>query len=167
MKNILRVTRYFPLLSAVIVLLAITFDVGYFAAIDLSFFTFFSLPEHLLFAMEALPLAFAVVTMIALSIFLVQLLIFLSAATHSGKYYASYSAPDWICAASSSSALCVLASSNFFWRAICNYSRFRGHSHMGLRHQDSITVRRMGSVSRDCFAAGRVDFVFAGLWNGR
>jgi hypothetical protein len=39
--------------------LAITYDVGYFYGIDISFFTFFSVTEHFIFAMEALPLAFS------------------------------------------------------------------------------------------------------------
>jgi hypothetical protein len=37
--------------------LAITFDVGYFAGIGLQFFTFFSLTEHIGFAVQALPFA--------------------------------------------------------------------------------------------------------------
>src|SRR4051812_36996300 len=37
---------------------ALTFDVGYFYGIDINFFTIFSLPEHLVFALEAAPLAF-------------------------------------------------------------------------------------------------------------
>jgi hypothetical protein len=42
------------LISAV----AISFDVGYFLGLDLNYFTLFSLSEHILFAFEALPLAF-------------------------------------------------------------------------------------------------------------
>ncbi|TAH68902.1 MAG: hypothetical protein EWM45_01205 [Rhodopseudomonas palustris] len=37
--------------------LAITFNVGYFAGIDISFLTVFSLPEHLVFSLEAIPYA--------------------------------------------------------------------------------------------------------------
>ena len=37
---------------------ALTFDVGYFAGVDLNFFTFFSISEQILFALEALPLVF-------------------------------------------------------------------------------------------------------------
>jgi len=44
-----------PLIGSV---LAITYDVGYFYGIDINFFTFFSVTEHLVFAMEAAPMAF-------------------------------------------------------------------------------------------------------------
>jgi hypothetical protein len=37
--------------------LAFTFDIGYFWGIDINLFTLFSVTEHVLFAMEALPLA--------------------------------------------------------------------------------------------------------------
>jgi hypothetical protein len=45
---------YIPLLGAAV---AITFDIGYFAALNVSFFTIFSLSEHILFAIEAFPVA--------------------------------------------------------------------------------------------------------------
>jgi len=45
---------YTPLAVGVI---AVCFDVGYFSAIDINLFTMFSLAEHLVFAMEALPIA--------------------------------------------------------------------------------------------------------------
>jgi hypothetical protein len=44
-----------PLIGSV---LAITYDVGYFYGVDIYFFTFFSVTEHLVFAMEAVPIAF-------------------------------------------------------------------------------------------------------------
>ena len=37
------------------------FDVGYFFALNLSFFTLFSLSEHILFAIQAFPIALVVV----------------------------------------------------------------------------------------------------------
>ena len=37
--------------------LAVTYDAGYFAGIGLHFFTFFSLSEHIVFALGILPLA--------------------------------------------------------------------------------------------------------------
>jgi uncharacterized membrane protein len=40
---------YIPLLGAAV---AVTFDVGYFFALNLSFFTLFSLSEHILFAIQ-------------------------------------------------------------------------------------------------------------------
>src|SRR5687768_16252981 len=43
-------------LPAAATLLAISYDVGYFIGIDLRFFTFFSLSEHIVFALVALPL---------------------------------------------------------------------------------------------------------------
>jgi hypothetical protein len=43
-----------PLLASVT---GVTFDVGYFYGININYFTLFSLSEHLVFAMEALPIA--------------------------------------------------------------------------------------------------------------
>jgi hypothetical protein len=37
--------------------LAVLYDVGFFAGINIDFFTFFTLSEHLLFALQAIPLA--------------------------------------------------------------------------------------------------------------
>jgi hypothetical protein len=48
---------YVPLLGAA---LALTFDVGYFFALNLSFFTLFSLSEHILFAIQSFPITLAV-----------------------------------------------------------------------------------------------------------
>jgi len=45
---------YIPVLAAI---LALGFDVGFFYAINISFFTLFSLSEHILFALQALPVA--------------------------------------------------------------------------------------------------------------
>jgi hypothetical protein len=39
---------------------ALTFDVGYFNGVDINLFTLFSLSEHVLFAVEALPLVFII-----------------------------------------------------------------------------------------------------------
>jgi hypothetical protein len=75
MRNILRLLRYFPQISALVGLLAVTFDVGYFAAIDLSFFTLFSLPEHLLFAIQALPLAFGVAALVIGALFSMRFIV--------------------------------------------------------------------------------------------
>ena len=49
---------YIPLLGAA---LALTFDVGYFFALNLSFFTLFSLSEHILFAIQAFPIALGII----------------------------------------------------------------------------------------------------------
>jgi hypothetical protein len=43
---------------------SVTFDVGYFAGIDINYFTLFSAAEHFVFAMEALPLAFVYCVML-------------------------------------------------------------------------------------------------------
>jgi hypothetical protein len=45
-----------PLLGAV---LAITYDVGFFYGIGIEYFTLFSLQEHILFALQVIPTAFA------------------------------------------------------------------------------------------------------------
>jgi hypothetical protein len=44
-----------------VALLALIFDVGYFGAIDINLFTNFSISEHFLFSVEALPTALLVV----------------------------------------------------------------------------------------------------------
>ena len=38
--------------------LAIVYDIGYFSAVDVRYFSCFSLPEHLVFALQIIPLAF-------------------------------------------------------------------------------------------------------------
>jgi hypothetical protein len=53
-------------LSAILIVLSIIFDVGYFSGVDINFFTLFSLSEHTLFAFEALPQA--AVILVALSV---------------------------------------------------------------------------------------------------
>jgi hypothetical protein len=60
---------YIPLLGAA---LALTFDVGYFFALNLSFFTLFSLSEHILFAIQAFPIALGIIlfSLITAGIFL-------------------------------------------------------------------------------------------------
>ena len=45
---------YIPLLGAAV---AVTFDVRYFFALNWSFFTLLSLSEHILFAIQAFPIA--------------------------------------------------------------------------------------------------------------
>jgi hypothetical protein len=52
-----------PLLGAVI---AVTFDVGYFWGVDINYFNFFSLSEHLIFAVQALPFAMILALLILL-----------------------------------------------------------------------------------------------------
>jgi len=39
--------------------LAVAYDVGYFFAFDINYFNFFSLSEHVVFALQALPIAVA------------------------------------------------------------------------------------------------------------
>ncbi|MBI5313368.1 MAG: hypothetical protein HZB28_09680 [Methylocystis sp.] len=57
-------TKITGLISAVAVSVAVTFNLGYFYGIDINLFTLFSLSEHILFAVEALPIAFIIVTMV-------------------------------------------------------------------------------------------------------
>jgi hypothetical protein len=52
-------SRYFPYYPLIAATIAVSFDVGCFYAIDISFFTLFSLSEHIVFALEALPVALA------------------------------------------------------------------------------------------------------------
>jgi hypothetical protein len=49
-----RYIAYIPLLGAAV---ALTFDVGFFYSIGISFFTLFSLSEHIVFAIQAFPIA--------------------------------------------------------------------------------------------------------------
>jgi len=61
-----------PLLGSA---LAVSFDVGYFYGIGIDYFTFFSLSEHVLFAIEALPIALMAASTILLmdSVFSIQI----------------------------------------------------------------------------------------------
>jgi hypothetical protein len=54
---------YIPLLGAAV---ALTYDVGFFYAIGISFFTLFSLSEHIVFAIQAFPVALAVLMLLSL-----------------------------------------------------------------------------------------------------
>jgi hypothetical protein len=53
--------------------LAITYDVGFFYGIDIGYFTLFSLAEHIVFALEAIPAAFVGALMVPMGIFSWQL----------------------------------------------------------------------------------------------
>jgi hypothetical protein len=46
---------YLVILPVIGTVCAVTFDVGYFYGIDINLFTLFSLSEHVLFSIEALP----------------------------------------------------------------------------------------------------------------
>jgi hypothetical protein len=52
--------RFLLVLPGTVFLIALAFDVGYFYSIGIGFFTFFSLSEHIVFAVQALPFAFAI-----------------------------------------------------------------------------------------------------------
>jgi hypothetical protein len=54
---------YIPLLAATI---ALSFDVGFFYAIEINFFTLFSLSEHILFVLQALPAAIVLLFVVAI-----------------------------------------------------------------------------------------------------
>jgi len=47
---------YFAAVPLFGTVLAAAYDVGYFIGFDISFYTFFSLSEHLMFVLEAIPL---------------------------------------------------------------------------------------------------------------
>lgn len=51
------VKDFFVLIPVLGTAIAVTFDVGYFAGIDLNLFTFFSLSEHIVFVLEVFPLS--------------------------------------------------------------------------------------------------------------
>jgi hypothetical protein len=48
--------------------ICVTFDVGYFWGIDINFFTAFSLSEHIVFAIQAVPIAVVAMTLVALAV---------------------------------------------------------------------------------------------------
>jgi hypothetical protein len=60
------IEKYITHIPLIAVAVALTFDVGTFYAIGIDFFTLFSLSEHIVFALEALPVAIAVLFFIAL-----------------------------------------------------------------------------------------------------
>jgi hypothetical protein len=52
--------KILALVPILAVALAVTFDAGYFWGVDINFFTLFSLSEHLVFAIEAIPYVFGI-----------------------------------------------------------------------------------------------------------
>jgi hypothetical protein len=52
--------------------IAITYDVGFFWGLDINYFTLFSLIEHIVFAIEALPLALGLSFVLAVLFVIVQ-----------------------------------------------------------------------------------------------
>ena len=56
--------EYFAAIPLVGSAIAISFDVGYFAGIDINLFTLFSVTEHVLFALQAAPPAFVAAILI-------------------------------------------------------------------------------------------------------
>jgi hypothetical protein len=61
---------YFVFVPFVLSAGAVTFDLGYFYGIDIKFFTLFTLSEHLLFALEALPSVFVIALTVTAIVFL-------------------------------------------------------------------------------------------------
>lgn len=62
------ISKLFPILAGGSAGIAIAFDIGYFYGIDINLFTLFSISEHMLFSLEALPIA--LLAMLCLIIFL-------------------------------------------------------------------------------------------------
>lgn len=56
-KPIESIASLLSVATAIAIIISVTFDVGYFSGIDINFFTLFSLAEHTLFALEAIPIA--------------------------------------------------------------------------------------------------------------
>jgi hypothetical protein len=50
-----QVTKFLALTTTGAAAIAIAFDLGYFSSLDINMFTLFSLSEHILFSLEALP----------------------------------------------------------------------------------------------------------------
>lgn len=66
-------TKLISVSSAIVISIAVTFDVGFFYGIGIDMFTFFTLSEHVLFSIQWLPVSlvmFFVVILIILSIWL-------------------------------------------------------------------------------------------------
>lgn len=53
-------TKSLSILSVGALILALTFDIGYFTGVDINFFTFFTLSEHILFVIQQLPFSIVV-----------------------------------------------------------------------------------------------------------
>ena len=62
-ERYIKYITYIPLLAP---LLAVGFDVGSFYAININFFTLFSLSEHVLFALEALPIVIVLLLFVSI-----------------------------------------------------------------------------------------------------
>jgi hypothetical protein len=62
-------TKIMSLLSIIVLSFALSYDVGFFSALGLGTFTFFSLSEHVLFAVQALPLSFGLFAMGTMYVF--------------------------------------------------------------------------------------------------
>lgn len=60
------IEKYFTHIPFIAVTVALTFDVGTFYAVGIDFFTVFSLSEHIVFALEALPVAIVVLMIIVI-----------------------------------------------------------------------------------------------------
>jgi hypothetical protein len=59
-KKYLSIENYFTYIPLLAAILALSIDVGFFYAFEINFFTLFSLSEHVLFALEVLPVAIIV-----------------------------------------------------------------------------------------------------------
>jgi hypothetical protein len=64
----LEVKELVVVLPAMASALALTYDVGFFSGIDIRFFTLFSLSEHIVFALQAIPFALVMVTWFAATV---------------------------------------------------------------------------------------------------
>jgi hypothetical protein len=63
--------KYLPYLSLLGGAIALTFDVGCFYAIGISFFTMFSLSEHILFSVQALPIVIVLLVIFVMAVALI------------------------------------------------------------------------------------------------
>jgi hypothetical protein len=60
MADAISYDKFFPAVPLVGATIAVCFDVGYFYGVGIDYFTFFSLTEHIGFALEALPVALVI-----------------------------------------------------------------------------------------------------------
>jgi hypothetical protein len=68
MSDSIAYEKLVPVVSLIAAGIAVSFDVGYFYGVGIDYFTLFSLSEHILFALEALPVALPLALSAALGV---------------------------------------------------------------------------------------------------
>jgi hypothetical protein len=64
MLGLISLEKFLPAIPVVVTGVALSFDVGYFYGVGIDYYTLFSLSEHIVFALEALPAALILVLIV-------------------------------------------------------------------------------------------------------